>query len=199
MTTLNEIPTVESNPPSSSTSTDDIHTKLNLAHKMKDEGNAHFKNKSIQEALRAYHKALLYAKGVQQDLNPPVMVEPRTPVTEGPVADAVTALVVTVNNNIAACLLKHTPVPHERVLACCEQVIKLDPENVKAWYRKGQALCAKKSNDQAKVAVLRANRLTEGKDPSIRRLLASIEAEQKKEQESFNNMFRDKLLQKQIS
>lgn len=68
---------------------------------------------------------------------------------------------------VSACLLKRTPVPHERVLACCEQVIKLDPDNAKAWYRKGQALFASKNNDKAKEAVLRANRLTDGKGETL--------------------------------
>ena len=62
-----------------------------------------------------------------------------------------------------ACLLLKTPVKYDRVLQCCEEVIKVDPNNSKAWYRKAQALLGLKKTELALEAVLKAKQFIDGK------------------------------------
>ena len=46
-----------------------IETKLQTALKFKEEGNALYKSKDFKKAMRKYHNAILYLKGIDNDLH----------------------------------------------------------------------------------------------------------------------------------
>ena len=62
-----------------------------------------------------------------------------------------------------ACLLRKDDPPYERVLENAEASIAIDDENAKAWYRKALALFRLHNTSDANSAIIRANRLSDGK------------------------------------
>ena len=46
-----------------------IETKLQTALKFKEEGNVLYKSKDFKKAMRKYHNAILYMKGIDNDLH----------------------------------------------------------------------------------------------------------------------------------
>ena len=46
-----------------------IETKLQTALKFKEEGNVFYKSKDFKKAMRKYHNAILYMKGIDNDLH----------------------------------------------------------------------------------------------------------------------------------
>ena len=63
---------------------------------------------------------------------------------------------------ISACLLHKIPVPHARVIACCDQVLSIDNANVKAMYRKANAQYINKDFDAAMELFIQTQQYPEG-------------------------------------
>ena len=61
-----------------------------------------------------------------------------------------------------ACLLQTENPRLENVIQHCDHVIELSPSNIKALYRKGQALFRMGDTDRAQELLQRAARLPEG-------------------------------------
>ncbi|KAK8718705.1 hypothetical protein OTU49_014529, partial [Cherax quadricarinatus] len=137
-------------------SEENVLEKLVKAKEFKQNGNNHFKQKEVKKAIQNYHRGLMYVKGMNQDINPTKLLSKRqsTPVVSQEVRDEIAALSADLHNNIAACLLKQEPVRYERVIECCEEVTKLQPDNVKGWYRLGFAHFNLRNYDTAKEAVI---------------------------------------------
>ncbi|XP_069163102.1 tetratricopeptide repeat protein 9C isoform X2 [Procambarus clarkii] len=165
--------------------------KLTSAKEFKQKGNEHFKDKQLKKAIKSYHSGLMYMKGIEQDLNPNKLLRRQcTPTMSEEVKEEISALTADLHNNIAACLLKQCPVRYERVIECCKQVTELQPDNVKGWYRLGLAHSHLHDYDAAKKALEEANRIADGQDMAVKKLISSVDQELKKENEKFNNMFK---------
>ncbi|KAL4238882.1 Tetratricopeptide repeat protein 9C [Mactra antiquata] len=123
--------------------------KIELAKKFKAEGNECHKNKDYKRAMGKYHRALLQLKaignaksaglgaflseksmedlGYSQHIPDSVRVE-------------VTKLTGDCYNNLAACLLQQPDPNYTRIVEYCNNVVEMNPENVKAFYRRGLGL-----------------------------------------------------------
>jgi len=178
-----------------------ITEKLEKARMYKQKGNDFFKQQQLKKAIQSYHSGLLYMKGINHDFLPSTnkILDPMA-ATRAPVVVSeedkihVQQLTADLQNNLAACLLKQDPVKYERVVDCCKQVTELTPTNTKGWYRLGLAYYHLRNFQESKTALMTANKLSNGQDMAVRRLLATVEQEVKKEDEKFNNMFKNRLL-----
>ena len=102
----------------------------------------------------------------------------------------VQALTVSLRSNMAACQLKLGEL--SQAIANCEMVLEVDPQNVKAYFRLGQALHITGEYDQARLALKKAAGLAPT-DAGIRKELQLVELRQKayleKEKQAFGKLF----------
>ncbi|TFK04361.1 beta-galactosidase [Platysternon megacephalum] len=98
--------------------------RISLSKQKRERGNFHFEREEYQRAMRSYQLAL----GI---LDSPGAVPPSTKEEEELQEHQVKCL-----NNCAAAQLKLQL--FEEVLASCNAVLHIDPDNVKALYRKGK-------------------------------------------------------------
>ncbi|KAE8213594.1 hypothetical protein CF327_g2920 [Tilletia walkeri] len=106
----------------------------------KDEGNQHFKDGEWQKAVGSYHHAALYLKGLVSEgtsIGDLIGGATGSPSDGNWLPESKRQLSV-VRNNMAACFLKLEKFP--RAIQCADECLQLDPSNVKAAYRKLQAL-----------------------------------------------------------
>jgi len=132
-----------------------IQEKLEKSLAFKDEGNNFYKAKEYKKAMRKYHNAILYLKGIDNDLHgtpaflQSASVDPNSEkkITEEMEQECIKAN-ISVYNNLAACILatvkdnstSNAEKEHEKVVKYTDIVLELDEENDKALYRKAQAL-----------------------------------------------------------
>jgi len=132
-----------------------IQEKLEKSLAFKDEGNNLYKAKEYKKAMRKYHNAILYLKGIDNDLHgtPAFLqvasVDPNSEkkITEEMEQECIKAN-ISVYNNLAACILANVrdnstgnaEKEYEKVVKYTDIVLELDEENDKALYRKAQAL-----------------------------------------------------------
>ncbi|XP_044300844.1 peptidyl-prolyl cis-trans isomerase FKBP8-like [Varanus komodoensis] len=117
-----------------------VMERLGLGNQHREWGNFHFERGEYQRALHSYQQALrvLFLSGTDH-LSPEEEEELRE-------------LQVKCLNNCAAAQLKLQL--FDEALASCHEVIRLDPDNVRALYRKGKLL-SERGEDQAAMAVLK--------------------------------------------
>ena len=138
-----------------------IQSKLATALKFKEEGNEFYKAKNYKKAMRQYHNARMYLKGIDTDLHgTPAFLQSASvdPNSSKKVAkeveDQCIAANISIYNNLAACLLAspdhQSEADFEKVVTYADIVLELDPENDKAMYRKAQALKKAKNFSKAK-------------------------------------------------
>ncbi|XP_046652143.1 tetratricopeptide repeat protein 9A-like [Daphnia pulicaria] len=125
--------------------------KLCLANSLKLEGNTFFKQGNLKEAIRHYHRALLYIKGVESDgsnmlqnLSAAFTETMKTKHLEEKmdpnIIERNTQLKIDCYNNLAACLLKTEHPDFDKIVFYCDEVIKLTSCNPKTHFRMAQAL-----------------------------------------------------------
>jgi FK506-binding protein 4/5 len=138
-----------------------VEEKLGAATKLKDRGNALFKEAKYQDAYNAYQQAVdlfRWAHGTTTDET-----------------DRVDALRLLCHLNQAACQLKQGSWAEAR--ACCDKALDLDSKNVKALFRRGQAFTGMAEFDRARQDINDAIRL----DPENADLKREIERIQREE------------------
>lgn len=91
---------------------------MNAAHMLKNEGNQHYKNEKYTEALEVYNRAI-------ENLRPHA-------------GDDVRQMRTQLLSNAALCYLKQKCWGKAR--DSCDEALKIDPKNIKATLRRGQAL-----------------------------------------------------------
>jgi len=171
----------------------------------KQDGNAAFKAKDFKVAIRNYHKALLYVRGIDQHaVKLPQMIaslqqqrerEARQRELTEELTELVDNLRVDICNNLAASLLQSERAPFslQKVLDYCDEAIELRPTNRKSWFRRGQAYSRAGEHEKAEQSLTKARDLLPERDPAIERLLASCRAQLKqqyqKEQSMYTAMF----------
>jgi len=159
-----------------SKTTQKTEEKIDKANKEKEMGNKFFKEGINAKAIYHYHSALMYVKGLHG-----LSTEETKKVNE---------IKVACNNNLAAVQLKEGKI--ERVISCCTQVLEIEPNNVKALFRRGKAYLGKDNLDKAeddlnKVASLDPN------DKAIQKELVVLKQkskdQDKKQKKFYANMF----------
>ncbi|XP_059570434.1 peptidyl-prolyl cis-trans isomerase FKBP8 isoform X2 [Alligator mississippiensis] len=116
--------------------------RLGLGSQKRERGNFHFEREEYERALRSYRLALRIL-----DAPGPGPASPEEEEEEELRQHRVKCL-----NNCAAAQLKLQL--FEEVLASCDAVLRLDPDNVKALYRKGKLL-SERGQDQEAMGVLK--------------------------------------------
>ncbi|KAJ6662765.1 hypothetical protein lerEdw1_010969 [Lerista edwardsae] len=114
--------------------------RLVLGTQKREWGNFHFERREYQQALGLYQLALHIAALPDAD---PLGPEEEEALREHRVK--------CLNNSAAAQLKLQQP---EEALACCNEALRLDPDNVKALHRKGRLL-SEQGEDQAALDVLK--------------------------------------------
>jgi len=151
-----------------------VDEKLVKAKKEKDDGNEHFKKGDLAKAIYYYHRALLCVNGlVGKELE-----KERND------------MIVQCSNNLAACLLKQEK--YEKVVTYCDKVLKIEPRNEKALFRRGKSHMMLNDVERAEADLKKALELNP-EDKVIQRELAILQKkskqQDKKQQKFYANMF----------
>ncbi|XP_062819690.1 peptidyl-prolyl cis-trans isomerase FKBP8 isoform X2 [Anolis carolinensis] len=139
--------------------------RFGLCNRRREWGNFHFEREDFQRALRCYQEALqLLLLPGEGTLSPEEEEEQRD------------LELKCLNNSAAAQMKLQQP---EEALGSCDRVLQLDPDNVKALFRKGKLL-SEQGEDQAAMAVLkRALHL----DPATKTIHAELSKLARKQRE----------------
>ncbi|KAH1183878.1 peptidyl-prolyl cis-trans isomerase FKBP8-like isoform X1 [Mauremys mutica] len=138
--------------------------RISLSKQKRERGNFHFEREEYQRAMRSYQLAL----GI---LDSPGAVPPGPEEEEELQEHRVKCL-----NNCAAAQLKLQL--FEEVLASCNAVLHIDPDNVKALYRKGKLL-SEQGEDQAAMHILKRALQLEPTTKAIHAELSKLAKRQK--------------------
>mmetsp|Transcript_32067 Transcript_32067/g.75229 ORF Transcript_32067/g.75229 Transcript_32067/m.75229 type:complete len:302 (-) Transcript_32067:34-939(-) len=151
-------------------SSESAEQKVLAALRAKDAGNVHFKSGSLEAARSSYQEAL--------DLLSWSSSEADAEWVTGAVREERSKLALACCLNLAQCELKLEL--HLEAATHAEQVVQIEPNNVKGLYRLGQAYMHLGYLDKAQRALHKAASL----EPTNRELRAQLEACQKKLQAS---------------
>jgi len=175
-----------------------IEEKLSLATEFKDKGNENYKSKDYKSAAGKYHRAILYMKGIDNDLHgtPAFLqnasVDPNHKKHIDPeVEKQCIALNISIYNNLAACLLQLKDSKAERIKEVTEVVIELDSSNEKAWFRHGQACIRLADYDKAKESFGKVAELSKGENKEVPRWIQKCDLELKKRREKELKMYKE--------
>mmetsp|Transcript_4911 Transcript_4911/g.10548 ORF Transcript_4911/g.10548 Transcript_4911/m.10548 type:complete len:375 (+) Transcript_4911:85-1209(+) len=157
--------------------------RLSAAEAIRTQGNELFKQGNYQGAASKYNKALRYARIRTYGNDNPEQIDEETQ------ARAQQAEVACMLNR-AACRLKMGM--NEGAKEDCESVLEAEPNNVKAIFRKGQAMVALKDVPGGLVELKRAHNM----EPDDKGILAAlqhakklVEAERQREAATYKKMF----------
>ncbi|XP_072277695.1 tetratricopeptide repeat protein 9C isoform X2 [Pyxicephalus adspersus] len=170
-----------------------VEQRLQLAASFKTQGNACYSNQRWREAMSLYHRALLQLRSLDPHLANPLGGLGPTSVNLVPQQlETLQSLQADCYNNLAACLLQTQPPRYERVYECSLQVLKHQPDNIKALYRAGVScyhLC-----DYTKAHKYLTQAATkQPKDGRIRQYIqltdAALSTSREKEKQRYQGMF----------
>ncbi|KAI8873176.1 TPR-like protein [Ramicandelaber brevisporus] len=187
----------------------------------KDEAGEQFKNGEYQKAIELYYKAILYTKGTNSTTTAQAMAaaatstasaasatkdnsnddddevehvtSPATKATDNEKkskADEENKSQAILYSNIAACLLKLER--WERAVVAATKAIDLDPDNVKARFRRGQAYAGDGNTVRAEAdlrAVLKTNPKDAATVKELHRLKEIEKAQIQKQKKDLAGMF----------
>lgn len=162
--------------------------KIARANVLKEEGNAAFKKGDIKAAMRAYHQANMFVKGLDTARAGAGFVpsglgaKPLTP----ELSAAISKMEVALNLNLAACHAKTEM--WNKVVTDCNHVLNLEKSNVKGLFRRGQAYVRLGDIDRA-AEDLNAALKMEPNDAGIKAELAKLQTMQKAHDEKQRAMF----------
>mmetsp|Transcript_649 Transcript_649/g.1015 ORF Transcript_649/g.1015 Transcript_649/m.1015 type:complete len:293 (-) Transcript_649:538-1416(-) len=154
--------------------------RLRLVMKNKEEGTELFQGQNWRPAAARYNKALTHAAKFV-DLSPEQREE-------------VNAVKLSLHLNIAQCWLKITDAENHltQAIRSCDEALELDPNSVKALYRRAFAKEAKGDYDGAKADLKKAGELAPD-DTAVPKLMARVDAQlarqKAKEKKMYGKMF----------
>lgn len=141
---------------------------LQEAERLKDAGNTHYGDKSYPSAIKQYHLCLLQVRAVQNQMKMSGSSQSLSGLLNGPennndqqmspdekvrVRKEADTLAVKCYNNLAACILngekKRKQEDYLRAVGYCDKVLEIEPDNEKAHFRKGKALCEAGEQEKA--------------------------------------------------
>ena len=152
------------------------------AEKYKAEGNEFFKKEEYKSAMKKYHFALLYLRGIGE--KHPITGEQH--ILSDDWKKRYDEVTFGCNNNLAACLVKEKK--WEKVIKYSNLALEVHPNNVKALFRKGQAYYHVKNWDKAFEAIVQAGKI-QPDDTNIKKYHAKLEVELKKYREKEKAMY----------
>ncbi|XP_032240458.2 tetratricopeptide repeat protein 9C [Nematostella vectensis] len=165
-----------------------VEDKIDQAFSLKEEGNGCFKQKNYREAMKKYHRAMLYVRGLT-DQPMPFSLSDRPLVSEE-LAAKILELELSCYNNLAACHFETGRWP--KVVDYCKKVLAHQPENAKALYRRGTAYINLKDLDRAQEDLSKATNL-QPNDAKIKRsqvlLVKELKKSTEKEKRTYEAMF----------
>lgn len=124
---------------SSFTGTEGHEKKLQTAKEKKEVADKAFQASDLPTALRFYHEALLYLKGLDSNTTDVVAGNSGDqPVTMSPEKQEINAIIEKVYSNMCACHIKQGK--WQRAIDTADKVLAKNADNVKAKFRKGKAL-----------------------------------------------------------
>jgi tetratricopeptide (TPR) repeat protein len=154
--------------------------RLRLVSKNKEEGTELFQGGNHRQAMARYNKALTHAAKFG-DLSPQQTEE-------------VSSLKLSCHLNIAACWLKITDAENHlaQAMRSCSDALGIDPESVKALYRRATAAEQKGDYEDARQDLVKAAKL-DPDDKAVPKLMTRVEAQIKrqaaKEKKMYGKMF----------
>jgi len=146
--------------------------KLEVAKRKKEEGNELYKKGKFQKANKKYKKAVRF---FENDAN---LKEDQKKIAE--------SLKIPCYLNIAACKLKIGD--YQDVIKNCDDVLKVQPDNVKALFRKGQALNTLDVWDEAKQLLSRALEL-DPQNTDVKKELAILKQKRQQQDQKDKKVF----------
>ncbi|XP_028409630.1 tetratricopeptide repeat protein 9C-like [Dendronephthya gigantea] len=148
----------------------------------KAEGNEFFKMGEYKKAIKKYHFALMYLKGIGE--KHPITQEQKVLTEDW--KKRFDEMKFSCYNNLAACLVKDNR--WEKVIEYSNKALEVHPENAKAWFRKGQGYYHTRNWDKAFEALNQARKL-EPDDANIKKYEIKVEQELKKYREKEKIMY----------
>ncbi|KAG6610615.1 FKBP-type peptidyl-prolyl cis-trans isomerase [Phytophthora cinnamomi] len=175
-----------------------VGEKLAQAELLKRQGNLRVQRGDLKRALASYAKVFAYVNGLS------VAGDAMAQYAQGAAGMTATqaqgaqiqAVKVAAWANMALCHLKLGAQP-ERALACCDQVLALEPRHGKARFRKAQAMAQLAHYERAH-ALLAELLEEEPKNAAVRAEMRALQAKKRaydaearaKEKSAFGNMFK---------
>jgi len=112
--------------------------KLKTAKEKKEQADKAFQASDLPTALRFYHEALLYLKGLDSNTTDVVAGNSGDQSDMSPEKKEINAIIEKVYSNMCACHIKQGK--WQRAIDTADKVLAKNEENVKAKFRKGKAL-----------------------------------------------------------
>ena len=180
-----------------------IEEKLDKALEYKDLGNTLYKEGNYKAAAGKYHRAILFMKGIDNDLHgTPAFLQTASvdPNHSKHIKEEVEKKCIETNisvyNNLCACLLQQPDSNAERIKELAEVVIELDKTNEKAWYRHGQGCVRMKDYETARNSFAKVVELSGGKNKDVGKWIKQcdqeLEIRKNKEKKMYKEMFQSR-------
>ena len=169
--------------------------KLEKILSYKETGNTFFRDKEFKKAARNYHNAILYIKAIETGFKGSGMAsmiaearseEPIDEETQKRVSEAKVA----VYNNLSACLMQQEEPKYDRALENISVVLEIEPNNVKANYRRGQALAQIGNHEGALDAFAKVKKLEGGEKDYLKKAIALSEEKTKEGRQKNKDMYK---------
>ena len=161
----------------------------------KEAGNTFFREKEFKKAARNYHNAILYIKAIESGQKGSGMAsmiakarsdEPIDKDTLNRVSEAKVA----VYNNLSACLMQQEEPRYDRALDNISVVLEIEPNNVKANYRRGQVLAQIGNHEGALEAFAKVKKLEGGERDYLKKAIALSEDKAKEGRQKNKDMYK---------
>ncbi|XP_072519575.1 tetratricopeptide repeat protein 9C [Salminus brasiliensis] len=170
-----------------------VEAQLDDAVRLKTEGNAFYREKSIRSAIGRYHRALLVLRGLDSEVTSALKgFGPQSPTLTQQQEELLRSTQIDCYNNLAACLLQREVVDYARVQEYSLKVLHWRPGDIKALYRAGVATLELGDAQTARQYLLQASR---GKpnDANVKKQLQRVEErlskDYQKEKALYKGMF----------
>jgi len=172
------------------------------AAQLKEQGNAAFKEGDYPSAIAAYHQIYMYVNGYSSSGGvggglPGLTGQTTKQVTPEEMAQ-IRELKLAHYCNLAMCHMKHGP-KYLKARDNCTKALAIDPDNVKALFRRGKCFAQLNELDEAKADFERVLQLQPDNNEAkreLRSLRGAFEKLRKREQKKFAGMF-DRISQDQ--
>lgn len=160
---------------------ENVDLVLKVIADIKAIGNKLYKEEDFLKAKNKYSKAIRYLEKMEDS---------EIDMEDEKVKTIENTYAIPLHLNLAACKLKLKD--YEGTVEACNEVLELSAENVKALFRKGQALVNLNNWDEAEVVLKKASAM-EPNDKGIKRELENVkkamQAEKAKEKQMYARMF----------
>ena len=182
-------------PSSMSMSGEDVTKNILTAVQLKEQGNLAFKEGDYPAAIAAYHQIYMYVNGYSSSGGvggglPGLTGQTTKQVTPEEMVQ-IRELKLAHYCNLAMCHMKHGP-KYLKARDNCTKALAIDPDNVKALFRRGKCYAQLNELDEAKADFERVLQLQpENNDAKreLRSLRGAFEKLRKREQKKFAGMF----------